>query len=439
MPLHPKNFSDAPTDIKEAPVAYAKSYARHPLLVSWTDTRGVQTRTLNQRAVIGSSPDADVVVVDPTVSKLHADVDPRDDGIWVRDLGSRNGTYVEGILVRDGCVPEGGNVRVGSTLLTLQREPVAADVDLWPDDHFGSLIGRSNVMRELFATLARVAPTDASVLIQGETGTGKELVAREIHERSLRATGPLVVVDCAALPETLLESELFGHARGAFTGAVAAREGAIESAEGGTVFLDEIGEVPLAVQPKLLRVLEARTVRRLGETQHRPVDVRFVAATHRNLRTMVNAGAFREDLYFRLSVLPVVVPPLRERVDDIPPLVEAFLAAQGAGWPDGTVVGELMERSWLGNVRELRSFVERALVFGPKKALTMTGDPTGQRQTSPAVDKPLKEAREAWMDQFEREYLRQLLERHGRNVAAASQAAGVHRTYLYRLIMKHGL
>ncbi len=399
--------------------------------------------TVNQRAVIGSAPSADVLVSDATVSKLHADVEPREDGIWIRDLGSRNGTYIEGILVREGAVPEGGGVRVGSTLLTMLREPEAKDIELWPEDHFGKMIGRSTAMRELFATLARVAPTDSSVLIQGETGTGKELVASALHDASRRTAGPFVVVDCAALPENLLESELFGHARGAFTGADTAREGAIESADGGTVFLDEIGEIPLAVQPKLLRVLEARTVRRVGETQHRKVDVRFVAATHRNLREMVNAGSFREDLYFRLSVLPVVVPPLRERIEDIPMLVEAFLATQGGAWPEGTQLADLTKRSWLGNVRELRTFVERALIFGPQKALTMTGarapakDDPGE--VPAMLDSPLREAREVWMDRFERAYVSRLLERHGRNVAAAAQAASVHRTYLYRLIEKHGL
>jgi transcriptional regulator with PAS, ATPase and Fis domain len=299
------------------------------------------------------------------------------------------------------------------------------------------------VMRELFATLARVAPTESSVLVQGETGTGKELVARAIHDRSTRSAGPFIVVDCAALPEALLESELFGHARGAFTGAIAPREGAIEAGDGGTVFLDEIGEVPLSVQPKLLRVLEARTVRRIGETEHRPVDVRFVAATHRNLRAMVNAGAFREDLYFRLSVVPVFVPPLRERAEDIPLLAQAFFARHRAAWPADMPVEELVQRPWLGNVRELRSFVERAVIFGGPKALTMSAEPTGASpSTAPpalAMDRPLKEAREAWMDQFERTYLARLLAKHDRNVSLAAQEAGVHRTYIYRLIVKHGL
>ena len=215
-------------------------------------------------------------------------------------------------------------------------------MELWPGPQFGRLIGPSVKMRELFARLARIARAPASVLIEGETGTGKELVARAIHDASPRAGRPFVVIDCGALPENLLDAELFGHARGAFTGAVAARAGAFESAEGGTVFLDEIGELPLGVQPKLLRVLESRAVRRLGENDHRPVDVRVLSATHRDLRTMVNSRAFREDLYFRLAVLPVRVPPLRERPGDIIALAQHFLPRESAGSVPTTVFSSIV-------------------------------------------------------------------------------------------------
>ena len=252
------------------------------------------------------------MIEDATVSRLHAELDPRRDGLWVRDLGSRNGTFVNGVRVVSARVPDGGRVQLGAASITLLPSPTSVSVELWPDTRFGPLVGKSVAMRELFATLARVAAVDATVLVSGETGTGKELVAEAVHGASPRAGGPFVVVDCAALPDQLLQSELFGHARGAFTGAETARAGAIESANGGTVFLDEIGELPLAMQPALLRVLESRTVRRLGETAHRKVDVRFVSATHRDLRAMVTAGAFREDLYFRhRASLPLVVPPLR--------------------------------------------------------------------------------------------------------------------------------
>jgi len=429
----------------------------------WDDANGSHAITLDRRSLLGSASDAQLVIADPTVSRLHAELDPRDDGVWVRDLGSRNGTFVEDVQVGSARVPPGGHLRVGETTITIGREPVPEVVHLWPEDRFGPLIGGSSAMRELFAQLARVAPGTSSVMIHGETGTGKELVARAIHDASPRAAQPFVIIDCGALPEHLLESELFGHVRGAFTGAVASRAGAIEAADEGTVFLDEIGELPLAMQPKLLRVLESKTVRRVGETHARKVDVRFVCATHRDLRTMVNAGAFREDLYFRLAVLPIVVPPLRERASDIPLLVSHFLPPGHAPLPRETSQA-LLQRPWLGNVRELRNFVERVVALGAREALALEA---GQRSKSivpppslsppppssirpsetadtPSIpqlsfDRPFKEVREHWLDHLEREYVRWLLEKHNRNIAAASQSAQIDRTYIYRLMRKHRL
>jgi transcriptional regulator with GAF, ATPase, and Fis domain len=317
--------------------------------------------------------------------------------------------------------------------------------DLWPGDRFGPLIGRSAPMREIFGTVARVAATDSTVLLHGETGTGKEVVARAVHEASPRAGGAFVIIDCGALPETLLDSELFGHARGAFTGAQVARAGAIETAAGGTVFLDEIGELPLALQPKLLRVIESRTVRRLGESNHRAVDVRFVAATHRDLREMVNAGAFREDLYFRLAVVPLEIPPLRSRLEDIPILVEHFLAQLGRGAAlEPLVVNELASRPWIGNVRELRNFVERAVALGSAQALAMSrggAEPTTTRIPFPEslLAMSFRDAREHAMDELERAYVQSLLARHDRNVAVAAAAAGLDKSYVHKLMRKHGL
>jgi transcriptional regulator with GAF, ATPase, and Fis domain len=254
-----------------------------------------------------------------------------------------------------------------------------------------------------------------------------------------------VIVDCAALPEHLLEGELFGHAKGAYTGAVGARAGAIEQADGGTVFLDEIGELPIAMQPKLLRALESRTVRRVGETQYRKVSVRFIAATHRDLREMVNAGAFREDVYFRLAVVPVELPPLRARREDIPLLARRFLPAASADLGD-EFVDALANRPWLGNVRELRNFVARAVALGPAGALEPASsenrakphDVTGAFPPIP-FDQPFKDIRESWVDHLEREYVRELLSRHGRNISAVAQAAELDRGYIYRLMKKHGL
>ena len=431
----PRGFDEADTDLR-APTGRS-AMRRQPRIV-WRDAAGDHAATIERLTLVGSAARADLVVDDTTVSRLHAELDPRPDGLWVRDLGSRNGTYVEGVQVGSARVPDGGAIQIGSTVIRVETT-VEARVDLWPESRFGPLVGGSAPMRELFSTLERVAQLDSTVLVVGETGTGKELVANALHEASPRAEKPFVVVDCAALPEQLLESELFGHARGAFTGAASARAGAIESAAGGTVFLDEIGELPLQMQPKLLRALESRTVRRVGETAHRPVDVRFVSATNRDLRSMVNAGAFREDLYFRLAVLPIAVPPLRQRMDDVPLLIEHFQPDSPPEWKR-EILREALDRPWLGNVRELRNFVERAVAFGTKQAAAMSdagGSPSPASVPPPsmppaAFEKPLREFKE----ELEREYVRRLLARHGGNVTAAAQAAGIDRTYVYRLVRK---
>jgi transcriptional regulator with GAF, ATPase, and Fis domain len=414
--------------------------------LSWHDETGTHKCVVTGRTTIGSAPGAQVRVTDREVSRLHAELEPTDRGTWVRDLGSRNGTFVENLQVAAAMLPDGARIRVGRTDVVLRYPPEAASpVDLWPEERFGGLIGASTAMRELFAQMSRVAQSDAPVMILGETGTGKELAARAIHDASARAGGPFVIVDCAALASSLIEGELFGHARGAFTGAVAARAGSFEAANGGTIFLDEIGELPLELQPKLLRVLESRSIKRLGESEHRSIDVRLVAATHRDLRRMVNAGAFREDLYFRIAVLPLVLPPLRARKADIPVLFHHFLAGRHPVEPVSE--RELAEMPWLGNVRELRNFVERACAIGG--ARDAMGSPPGAAEDDDSLpspdaspvpfDQPFKEFRERWIDHGEREYLRRLLERHGRNVPAAAESAGLDRTYVYRLIRKHGL
>jgi DNA-binding NtrC family response regulator len=422
---------------------------RRPRLC-WTEPVGAREATIVGRTVAGSASDAGLTVAHRTVSRLHAELEPRDDGLWVRDLGSKNGTYIDDVRVEAGRAPEGGRLRLGSAVLTVSYDAVPEPVELWSTARFGPLVGRSAKMRELFARLARIAPTPSSVLVQGETGTGKELVARALHEASPRGLEPFVVVDCAALPANLLESELFGHAKGAFTGATSAHAGAFEDAHGGTVFLDEIGELPLAVQPKLLRVLESREVRRLGETSHRAVDVRIVSATHRDLQRMVNTGAFREDLYFRLAVLVIDVPPLREHSEDIPLLLE-HLMGEGSPRVASALAAELAQRPWLGNVRELRNFAERARALGSKDALEMTdasgssggaiggAGPAAVIEPPVSVDQPYRDVRAAGIEHVEREYFRRLLERHGRSIASVAAAAGVDRTYVYRLIRKHEL
>jgi two-component system response regulator GlrR len=406
--------------------------------LGWIDEEGAHKVLVGGRTTLGSAPASQIRIADREVSRLHAELDPSEKGTWVRDLGSRNGTFVENLHVTAALLPDGARIRLGSTELMLRYPSNPAPIELWPESRFGGLIGGSVPMRELFAQMARVARTDAPVLILGETGTGKELAARAIHDASPRAAGPFVIVDCAALADNLIEGELFGHTRGAFTGAVAARAGSFEAASGGTIFLDEIGELPLAVQPKLLRALESQTVKRLGENEHRKVDVRLVAATHRDLRTMVNAGAFREDLYFRIAVLPLVLPPLRARPADVGALFRHFLNGRPPIVPISD--SELGQMPWLGNVRELRNFAERAAI-GAKEARPF--DPAAPApapaETPVAFEQPFKEFRERWLEHGEREYLRRLLDRAERNVAGAAEQAGLDRTYVYRLIRKHGL
>lgn len=434
--------------------------------VEWHDSKGSHAVLIDRRCVLGAAPQCDLSIADPKVSRLHAEIEPREDGLWIRDLASRNGTYVERLRIESARVSHGHRVQVGSTELCISyAETRTPELEDWPSDRFGPLLGRSPQMRELFSMLARVASSDASVLIQGETGSGKELVARAIHEASNRAEGPFVVVDCGAVSETLMDAELFGHAKGAFTGAHAQRIGAIESAHGGTVFLDEIGELPLSMQPKLLRVLESGTIRRVGESAHRRVDVRFVCATHRDVLSMVGKGEFRDDLYFRLGVFPVRVPALRERPEDFEMLVRQFAGDSVSAFAPA-LLSELMARPWRGNVRELRNFVERVRTLGTREAMSFfphqdearepvsevvsrvppLADPPSITQSldaalteSPSFDQSFRTFREQWMDYGEREFVRQLLDRHLRNVAAAASSVGVDRSYLYRLMRKHGL
>lgn len=401
---------------------------------------------LEDTCVIGTGDGAAIKIEgDRLVSRVHAQLELRDDGAWVRDLGSRNGTFIEGVRVGYARVPTNGTITVGNTRVSVTLASVERAV--WPSDHFGPLIGTGPRMRELFLRLSRVAPSDAAVLIQGETGTGKELVARAIHQASPRAKRPLVVVDCGAMPANLLESELFGHAKGAFTGAAQMHLGAVEVAEEGTIFLDEIGELPLEVQPKLLRALESKTFRRVGETQYRPIKARFLTATHRDLASMVNEGTFREDLFFRLNVLPVHIPPLRERKEDIPIIIQALLEQRSAP-PLDVPMEELMGRPWPGNVRELRSFVERAVTLGTEEALTMaatTGRSPASGSTSsggfPPIDVtvPFKDVRDAWLEHLEKNYVKGALERQGGNVTAVAESSGLARSYVHRLIRKHDL
>jgi transcriptional regulator with GAF, ATPase, and Fis domain len=426
----------------EATVEYAGPAHAESFSAAMIRVEGGPEARLEGTCVVGTGEGAMLRLEDRLVSRVHAQLELRDDGVWVRDLGSRNGTFIENVRVVFARIPSGGTVIVGNTRLTVSLSSERRAV--WPTERFGPLLGKSAKMRELFLRLSRVAPSDAAVLIQGETGTGKELVARAIHQSSPRAKRPLVVVDCGAMPGNLLESELFGHAKGAFTNAMSTHLGAVEVAEEGTIFLDEVGELPLEMQPKLLRALESRTFRRVGETQYRPIRARFLTATHRDLASMVNDGHFREDLFFRLNVLPVLIPPLRERKEDIPLIVEALLKQRDAP-PLDVPIEELMARPWPGNVRELRSFVERAVTLGTEEALAMSPARSSAAAVAsgafPPIDVtvPFKDVRDSWLEHLERNYVTSALERHGGNVTAVAESSGLARSYVHRLIRKHGL
>jgi len=399
---------------------------------------GPQELAFEPPVVVGSAKEAALRVDVATVSRVHAELSLRGDGLWVRDLASTNGTFVQGVRVREARLDDGAVLRLGGATIRVKYAKPEVEA-LWPDARFHGLVGADVAMRRLYQRLSLAAKSTATVLVLGETGTGKEVVARALHDASDRASAPFVTVDCGALSESLVESELFGHVRGAFTGAVEARAGAIELADGGTVFLDEIGELSLSVQPKLLRALESRTVRRVGAADHRSVDVRYVAATHRDLAQMAALGTFREDLYFRIAVLPVTVPPLRERKDDLELLIRHF----GTD-PTPELLEDAKRRHWPGNVRELRNAVERVRALGPdalgEGAAPGRGPGTSSLPGADAIplDVPFKELSRAWTEHLERVYLEKMLDRHGGNVSAVARAAGLDRSYVHRLMRKHG-
>ncbi len=397
---------------------------------------------------VGAAAGSDLKLDDKAVSRVHCEIRVGKDGITLKDLGSTNGTFVDGVRVRDADVAPGALVRVGGSTFRVEVGNEPEFVDVSEKGSFGELVGTSLEMRRVYAVLDRLAVTDATLLVQGETGTGKDVVARSLHAASKRAGGPLVALDCGAVPENLFESELFGHVRGSFSGAVSDRKGVLEEAHGGTLFLDEIGEMPLSLQAKMLRALETRSVRRVGANVERAIDVRIVAATNRPLARCVNEGTFREDLYYRLAVVEISLPPLRMRREDIPVLARHFYrqlkgSSETADLPPD-FVARLAARAWPGNVRELRNFIERSVSLGfvtqgsgPNPPAPI---PTGAtlEQLVP-LHLPLKDARQAWTESFEAVYVKSLLQKTGGNVTRAAEAAGVNRRFLQRMMARLGI
>ncbi len=429
-----------------------------PVVVKYTKTRvlvvegpdvGASLEIAGRSITVGTAATNDLVLHDDTVSREHCEIESMGEGIRVRDRASTNGVFASGMRIYDVVFTGAQALVLGATKLAITPLDETIDRLQAATARFGDVIGSSPRARELFADLDRIAATDLTLLIEGETGTGKDVVAESVHRASARRDGPFIVFDCGAVAQNLAESELFGHERGAFTGAVSARPGVFEAARGGTVFLDEIGELPKDIQPKLLRVLEKREVRRLGSVKTLPIDVRIIAATNRNLHVEVGRGTFREDLYFRLAAAHVCVPPLRERMADLPLLVEHFLSLETPPRSVDEVQPEVWEllrgHRWPGNVRELRNAVQRLLVT-PGRIMQGRGvqdvapprGATGEAAPKPAL-LPLRVARREASDAFERSYLLAALANAGGNISRASRLAEVSRQMLNKLMRKHAI
>jgi DNA-binding NtrC family response regulator len=387
-----------------------------------------------EEIVVGTGPSCDLQLTDPTVSRNHLTLRVTEQGLLVTDLDSTNGTLIEGRRVRGAYVKAGERLDVGATRLRVEATRESAELPLSGGERFGRLLGRSVAMRRLFALVEQVAHEEATVLLLGETGTGKDAVAEAIHEASPRRAGAFVVVDCSTLADGIVESELFGHEKGAFTGADRAHKGAIAEAHGGTLFIDEVGELPRDLQPKLLRALERREVRPVGSAKPVPVDARIIAATNRDLKLDVNRGLFREDLFYRLNVISIRVPPLRERIEDVPMLAHHFwreISGDASGACPDELVQLFIKHRWPGNVRELKNRVERALV------LRRTDELSGIR--AEGVNATYGDAREAALSTFERGFLAELMARARGNVSEAARLAHMDRVYLTKLLRKHGM
>lgn len=416
------------------------------------------------RVIVGRAETADVRIEDQTVSQFHVELQPTEDGIRVTDLDSSNGVFVGGVQIERAIVPPGSTLRIGSTVLGVE---LAASFALSQSEAgaFGPLVGEAPLMRQLYEVLERLARTELSVLIRGDTGTGKELAARALHAASPRADKPFVVLDCTTIPQQLASSVLFGHEKGAFTGANEKRMGVIEAAHGGVLFIDEVGELPLDQQPMLLRVLQQREITPVGSTRSRPVNIRVISATWRDLRAMVNKGTFREDLYYRLAQVSVSMPSLHERREDIGLLCRHFLSRLPAELPAARDITEealhaLAARPFPGNIRELHSTVERLALLAAGPAITeadfafermlvtarTAGDltptpllPSQRSQNSGEAVEPFKAAKRTCIDEFEKNYLALLLERTNNNISHAAAVAGLERHSLRELLRKHGL
>jgi DNA-binding NtrC family response regulator len=398
----------------------------------------------SRRLLIGQSAACDVVLRDSSVSRRHIAVELDGAQLRLMDLQSSNGTFVNGLRIRDVYLAGGERIALGNTVLRIESGPEVHAVNASNETRFGRLIGASPAMRCLYPTCEKLAVSHVPVLIEGETGTGKEVLAEALHEASGRP-GPFVVVDCTTIASTLLESELFGHERGAFTGADRTRVGLFEEAEGGTLFIDEIGDLELSLQAKLLRALERHEVRRVGGTKLIRINVRILAATRRDLEREVQERRFRDDLFYRLAVGRLELPPLRNREGDIALLARCFCALMGGG--DAGLPADVIDRfeayEWPGNVRELHNAVARHLALGtgglPERrspALSAPANGADFIDRLIAEGQALPMARQTLTLELERRYVSHMLALHDGNVGRAASASGIGRRYFQMLRAK---
>lgn len=424
------------------------------LVVLEGDDTGKELTVDRGTVTIGNHKDSDLALQDETVSRNHAEIKKTKEGYLLKDLGSTNGTFADSLRVREIFLQPGAVIRFGKT--KVKFIPQDEKIEIYPSkrESFGDIVGKSLELRKTYGIMEKVAPTNVTVIISGDTGTGKELVAKAIHASSKRVNRPFVVFDCSAVQENLIESELFGHEKGSFTGATSTRQGAFEMANGGTIFLDELGELSMDMQPKLLRALEQGEIKRVGADVPRKVDVRVLAATNRNLKKQVKEGLFREDLYFRISVVQLHLPPLRKRLDDLPMLIDHFIDLNNKSGERGRKIQGLTSAAmqvmrdyrWPGNVRELKNVIDRTASLCEKDIIDVNDLPEYLRDasvvtTSPRIrgDKPFKEAKEEWLESFEKDYLIDLLKRNNLNISKAAKQAGIDRKSVQRLLKKYDL
>lgn len=407
------------------------------------ETRGIGLDPL----LVGRAAPATVLLDDPEVSGLHCELKATPEGVVLRDLGSRNGTFVGGVKVREVVLVDRTEVMIGRTHVVVDVTKDRENVSVIGADRFGGMVGSTPMMRRIFSILEKVSASELSVLILGETGTGKEVVAQSVHKASPRKKGPFVVVDCASIPETLAESLLFGHEKGAFTGAHERRQGALAEANGGTLFLDELGELPIDLQPKLLRALAERQVKRVGGSTVEPIDIRVLAATRRDLSREMNAGRFRSDLFFRIAQVRVELPPLRERLVDLDAMVQEVCSRSGT--PDAApavrawIHKRMSNYDWPGNVRELVNIVQvaSALAHSPETiddVLLLSREPKG-RVDEGNLSSGFAEAKKSAVATFERNYFQELGRASQGNISEMARRSGMERHHVRAFLRKYDI